>query len=95
MTRNHDHRFLPEKLDNEVPVPIAGGAYVATPVVAMSAPMVGSSTCHWATIKADGMPIAAWHTPTTPSGAYMRVPGKAWLILQAERSLSCNCPFNR
>jgi hypothetical protein len=22
MTRNHDHRFLPEKLDNEVPVPI-------------------------------------------------------------------------
>ena len=22
MTRNHDHRFLPEKLDNEVPLPI-------------------------------------------------------------------------
>ncbi len=22
MTRNHAHRFLPEKLDNEMPVPI-------------------------------------------------------------------------
>jgi hypothetical protein len=22
MTRNHEHRFLPEKLDKEVPVPI-------------------------------------------------------------------------
>jgi hypothetical protein len=50
---------------------LAGGAYVATPVVAMYAPIVGSSTCRRATIKAHGMQIVAWYTPTTPKGAYM------------------------
>jgi len=49
----------------------ACGAYVGTPVVAMYAPIVGSSTCHSATIKAHGMQIVAWYTPTTPRGAYM------------------------
>ena len=49
----------------------AGGAYVATAVVAMYAPIVGFSTCHRATIKAHGMQIVAWYTPTTPKGAYM------------------------
>jgi hypothetical protein len=49
----------------------AGGAYVATPVVAMYAPIVASSACHRATIKAHGMQIVAWYTPTTPEGAYM------------------------
>ena len=50
---------------------LAGGAYVATPVVAMYAPIVGSSTCRRATIKAHGMQIVAWYTSTTPKGAYM------------------------
>jgi len=37
----------------------AGGAYVATPVGAMYAPIVETSTCHRATIKAHGMQILA------------------------------------
>jgi hypothetical protein len=49
----------------------AGGAYVATPVVAMYAAVVGSSTYRRATIKAHGMQMVAWLTPTSPKGAYM------------------------
>ena len=49
----------------------AGGAYVATLVVAMYAPIVGSSTRHRATIQAHGMHIVASYTPATPKGAYM------------------------
>ena len=51
---------------------IMRGAYVATPVVAMSAPIVGSPTGHRATIKAHGIQIVAWYTPTTPKGADRR-----------------------
>ena len=47
------------------------GAYVATPVVATYARIVGSSTCYGATVKAYGMQIVAGYTPTTPNGAYM------------------------
>jgi len=94
MTRNHDHRFLPEKLDNEVPVPIAGGAYVATPVVAMCAPIVASSTCHRATLKAHGMHIVAWYAPTTANGAYVPTVVVGTYVLPAlpafTRSPGCN-----
>ena len=46
-------------------------SYVSTPVVTMSAPIVASSTCHRATIKAQGMQVVSRHTPTSPKGAYM------------------------
>jgi hypothetical protein len=49
-----------------------------------------ATTCaRWALI------VAPPHVPDPGTGAYIGVPGKAWLILHAERSLSCNCPFNR
>ena len=42
----------------------AGGAYVATPSVAMYAPVPGSATCGGATVRAHRTQVVAW----APSG---------------------------
>ncbi len=46
----------------------AGGAYVATIVVAMYALIARSSNCHRATIKTHSLQGVAWYSPTIPEG---------------------------